>query len=149
MPSVIIGASWKTMEEILRGEDANESLILLAHPYRVEGQEDQTTLEPTSVLESPILQHEGTVLIVLGPEGGFLDAEILSFRRAFPATQLVHLGDDILRCEVAACFLSAQVKLLTEQSRFRECAARRTRPLAIQTRVQLPIKGRRHATQPL
>lgn len=141
VPNVTVAASWKMMQEILDNEVNNKGdLIILAHPYPVE----DCKLLPQQVVDTPLLSHKGGVVIILGPEGGFLDSEIVSFGKLFNKLHLVHLGSDILRCEVAAVYLLAQVKLLTSQSSLREEAAQRTRSLGLESKTRLPIRGPRH-----
>jgi 16S rRNA (uracil1498-N3)-methyltransferase len=48
---------------------------------------------------------EGPILAAIGPEGGFTDEEIQTFRQA--DWQVISLGARILRVETAACYLAS------------------------------------------
>ncbi len=83
-------------------------LTLLAHP------ETQVTLADVLGDESPL----GDVIVIIGPESGFTDAEVAAARRQ-PYVKTISLGPRILRTETAALTLVSQLLYALESTSVR------------------------------
>lgn len=57
----------------------------------------------------PAIQHEDTIALFIGPEGGFTENEVTQAKDA--SSHLVHLGDTVLRAETAAIVGTALIRL--------------------------------------
>lgn len=86
------------------GEQPDPPLRLLAHPGAEESIEDAFARVPGDRLE-----------IAVGPEGGWIDREVETFRQA--GFLPVSMGPWILRVETAVTAVMAQVELLRRQRR--------------------------------
>ncbi len=84
----------------------NSGLALLAH----EGEQATTLRQALEAAPRPA----GTLLVIVGPEGGFSDGEIKAARRA--GVQTVSLGPRVLRTETAALVLVSQILYAWEQA---------------------------------
>ena len=78
---------------------SQHDLALLAH----EGEQNVTLKHSLSALPQP----PPTILVMVGPEGGFTDAEVRAAQKA--GVQSISLGPRILRTETAALALVSQI----------------------------------------
>lgn len=105
LPEVFIEKQFTTFLDRLREPDLPLTLRLLAHPDTAEAIEAISS----ELAGSPTRR----VQLALGPEGGWIDREITSFRQA--GFQAVSLGPWILRLETALTVALAQLDLLRRQ----------------------------------
>jgi 16S rRNA (uracil1498-N3)-methyltransferase len=78
---------------------AADSLKLIAHPYDVG--------RPRELLASYLLDDKQSVVLAIGPEGGFTDQEVIEL--SADGWKVIDLGPLILRIEIAAIAAVAQV----------------------------------------
>ncbi|EZG44125.1 RNA methyltransferase [Gregarina niphandrodes] len=115
------------------------TVSLVAHPYAVHDRTPLHLMDPAVGLTL----HQGPVLLVLGPEGGFTNEEVQLLLTCLPNPHLITLGKDILRCEVAILSLIAQTNLLLTAPRSQPPYLRLPTPQLLQAPIKLPVQGRR------
>ena len=87
-------------------EAGNYGLTLLAH----EGEQATTLRQALETVPHPA----ETLLVIVGPEGGFSDGEVKAARKA--GVQPISLGPRVLRTETAALVIVSQVLYAWEQA---------------------------------
>ncbi len=94
-----------TLADVLAATPAFD-LALFAHP-----DDAQKTLRE-ALSDSPVIGGGGDILLLIGPESGFTEAEVGQAPRA--TTKAVTLGPRILRTETAALVMAAQILFALE-----------------------------------
>jgi 16S rRNA (uracil1498-N3)-methyltransferase len=90
-----------SLREIFESHDTVENRVLLiAHPYPVEGSKSKSYLQGSAALRTiKWPQQHGYIVLAIGPEGGFTDKEI--DEAIAQGWKLWTFGDYILRVETA------------------------------------------------
>jgi len=113
------------------------TLRLVAHPHR----------QALSLSGVGLQNHSGSVILAIGPEGGFIGSEVSDLESL--GFQKVSLGGRILRVEVAVCAAVTLTNfLLTDVGLRGGLAPAVAEPLTEEFVVKLPVKGRRRSDAP-